>query len=302
MFTQNILMHRYLPKCRTVAQPPGLADFLKGTAYLYQQSKKGPNPGAFEVLVDFTKHPVGIFLQPTPHLLKKYQEYYQRTDMEVIECFNQNRPVIRNIVSTLQNNPETAPKLMYVVCHEPYDNFDSNEFVLDADDQAFMQRTLNFHDELVEECSCYQEELGILNHDYCVIHLRMGDQQSCQPHAFAEQLQHVEACIRQHIVPRWGNKVLVISDNYYTKKYLCNKYDLKCTDFIPIHMGEAARFLKRDEAASPTDIGYTLLEFMLMSKSKTIYLHSVYGWNSGFSKLCGHIYSIPYIPMAGLTI
>jgi len=355
-----ILIHRYLPQCKTVQQPPGFADFLKGTAYLYQQTLVGLYAPAFELVVDFSHHPMGVFIQPIEEQIQKYQQHVVRTDVQVMECFNQNRPVIRNIVTSYQTSPvaepplklvvegispsdqtspvaepplklvvegispsdqtspvaedpnvdvrrtvalgddavnvvEASPPVTYAVCHEPYEQFDSNDFVLDASAQAYMKSVLNFVPELYENADDMLEQMGLKDREYVVIHLRMGDQQSAQQNAYVQQLVKVEAYIQHVLIPKWGNRILVISDSYYTKKYLCNKYELCGTDIQPVHMGEAKRFLNRSEAASPTDIGNTLIEFILMSRCKSIFLYSVYGWNSGFSKLCGHIYQIPYV-------
>ena len=334
-----ILIHRYLPQCKTVQQPPGFADFLKGTAYLYQQTLVGPHAPAFELVVDFSHHPMGVFILPIEEHIQKYHQHLVRTDVQVMECFNQNRPVIRNIVTSYLTSPvaspplklvvegispsdqtspvaedpnvdvrrtvalgddavnvvEASPPVTYAVCHEPYEQFDSNDFVLDASAQAYMKSVLNFVPELYENADDMLEQMGLKDREYVVIHLRMGDQQSAQQNAYVQQLVKVEAYIQHVLIPKWGNRILVISDSYYTKKYLCNKYELCGTDIQPVHMGEAKRFLNRSEAASPTDIGNTLIEFILMSRCKSIFLYSVYGWNSGFSKLCGHIYQIPYV-------
>ena len=305
-----VVVHRYLPQCKTVNQPPGFADFLKGTAYLYQQTLVGKHSPAFELVVDFSYHPMGVFIIPLAEQIKQYNHHIVRKDVQVMECFNQNRPVIRNIVASFQNSAnlvvegsepseqneyDPTPIITYVVCHEPYDNFDSNEFVLDSSAQSYMKSILNFTPELYEIADDILEQIGLKDQEYVVVHLRMGDQQSAQQNANVQQLSKVESYIQQVLIPQWGNRILVISDSYYTKKYLCNKYDLRGTDIQPVHMGEAKRFLNRSEAASPTDIGNTLIEFILMSRCKSIFLYSVYGWNSGFSKLCGHIYQIPYV-------
>ena len=300
MHNLPLLIHRYVNKCATVPQPPGLADFLKGSLYLYQQSKRGPHctpdhPRSFDLVVDFSHHPMGVFVTPPP-VPAHVQSLINNGNVKLTECFNQYRPVIRNMVTTLQNNPDTSPPVTYAICHEPYDQFDSNESVLDPDDRAFMTSVLNFHPELVDMVDQLLTDLGLTS-PYAVLHLRMGDQLSAEQHAHAEHIQHVSAYLEREILPRWGKRVLVLSDSYYTKKYLSTKYGVACTDFVPVHLGESQRFLARGETASPTDIGHTLVEFMLLSRCATVYVFSVYGWNSGFSKLAAHIYGIPYVPI-----
>jgi hypothetical protein len=303
-----IIIHRYVNQCQTVAQPPGLADFLKGTVYLYQQSKRGQASAvagqavavagqagaAFVLLVDFSHHPMGVFIQPPTRPLE--HQALVAAAAPLTECFNQYRPVIRDIVATIQQTPQNAPPVTYAICHEPYDRFDENTSVLSTDDQAFMKSVLTFHEELYELADQIQEDLGI-GKEYVVVHLRMGDQQSAHTTAYEEQLNDVIRCLETELIPRWGKRILVLSDSYYTKQFLKTKYGLACTDFTPVHMGESARFLNRGQPASLTEIGHTLTEFILMSRSQAIYIYSVYGWCSGFSKLAAHIYGIPYISM-----
>jgi len=309
-----IIVHRYVNRCKTVIQPPGLADFLKGTVYLYQQSKRGKavagasagagagagqaQPSAvaqaFVLLVDFSHHPMGAFILP-PTRPPEHQALVAAA-APLIECFDKRRYLIRDIVDTIQKTPQIVPPVTYTICHEPYDGFDENTSVLNADDQAFMKSVLTFHDELYELADQIQEDLGIGN-EYVVVHLRMGDIQSAHQSAYAEQLNDVMRCLETELIPRWGKRILVLSDSYYTKQFLKTKYGLACTEFAPVHMGESVRFLNRGEPASLTEIGHTLTEFILISRSQAVYVYSVYGWRSGFSKLAAHIYDIPYISM-----
>jgi len=282
-----------------VAQPPGLADFLKGTVYLYQQSKRGKAvagqaAAAFVLLVDFSHHPMGVFIQPPTRSLE--HQALVAAAAPLTECFNQYRHVIRDIVATIQQTPQNAPPTTYAICHEPYDRFDENTSVLSTDDQDFMKSVLMFHEELYELADQIQEDLGI-GKEYVVVHLRMGDQQSAHTTAYEEQLNDVMRYLETELILRWGKRILVLSDSYYTKQFLKTKYGLACTDFTPVHMGESAQFLNRGQPASLTEIGHTLTEFILMSRSQAIYIYSVYGWCSGFSKLAAHIYGIPYISM-----
>ena len=105
MVTKELVIHRYTNQCKTVQLPPGFADFLKGTLYLYQSSLQIPN---MELLVDFSHHPVGMFIDPMPKNMEKpYDEWIQKIDMstEITECFNQNSYKVKEMLQILRENP-----------------------------------------------------------------------------------------------------------------------------------------------------------------------------------------------------
>jgi hypothetical protein len=292
--TRPVLVHRYANRCQTVAQPPGLADFLKGTVYLYQQSQRG---ATFTLLVDFSHHPMGKFIR-APERTPDQQAMIDRVPAPpTIECFIEHRPIIRQMVESLQEIETAQPPCTYVTCHEPYYRYDDDPPVisrLNPAEQAYMKSVLNFCPDLLRAADQLQAKL-MGDKEYAVLHLRMGDHQSAHDHPHHEQLGHVMQSLETEIIPRWGKQILILSDSYYTKMFMRAKYGLPCTDFVPVHMGETARFLSRGEEAPLADIGHTLTEFILLSRSQTIYAHCAYGGPGGFSKVTADIYGIPHV-------
>ena len=333
MITKELVIHRYTNQCKTVQLSPGFADFLKGTLYLYQSSLQIPN---MELLVDFSHHPIGMFIEPMPKNTEQpYEEYIQKVT-EILECFNQNSYKVKDMLQILCENTESnTSNPYYVICHEAYEGFDQGQnasslltspvaeserkpekFDKEATEttspkssasdacsrvwplpdvkllgKSFMKSVLRFNKEITEDCEYIKGTLNLLDSSYCVLHLRMGDHQSTLDHI---QIQpSLEEFIQTKILPQWGKNVLIISDSFYTKKYLSEKYKITCTEFIPIHMGNVTRFWQPENGTSNTDIGQTLIEFMLMSQSSQIFIYSVYPWLSGFSKVCSYIYDIP---------
>ena len=354
---KELVIHRYTNQCKTVQLSPGFADFLKGTLYLYQSSLKIPN---MELLVDFSHHPVGMFIEPMPKNTENpYDEWIQKVDMstEIMECFNKNSYKVKemlrmlrekganssgdrrspselvvrrltSLVAPLPNTYSNPSNPYYLICHEAYEGFDdiiSNTVEyenpgtnfsgskatfevsseggfqpplpesIDIDvkqlGKSFMKSVLRFNQEITEDCEYMKKNLNLIDTSYCVLHIRTGDHQSALDHIPISP--YLEEFIQTNILPQWGKNVLIISDSFYTKKYLSEKYQIKCTEFVPIHMGNVTRFWQPDNGTSNTDIGQTLIEFMLMSQSSHIFIHSVYSWLSGFSKVCSHIYDIP---------
>jgi len=157
-----------------------------------------------------------------------------------------------------------------------------------------MKSVLNFCPDLLRAADHIQRSL-MGDKEYAVLHLRMGDHQSAHNHPHHEQLGHVMQRLETEIIPRWGKQILILSDSYHTKKFMSNLYGLPCTDFVPVHMGETMRFLSRGEEASLDEIGRTLTEFILLSRSHTIYTHCEYGSPGGFSKVTADIYNIRHV-------
>lgn len=286
------LIHRYTTRCHTVAQPPGFADFLKGTVYLYQQRKRLNN--SFDLLVDFTIHPVGQYLIPIENN-KGHQQATSVQFIEIQEFFNTDRPKLRQLIANIEAN-QVKNEYIYMTCHEPYDNFDSSDLdVLDNDDQKFMQSVLKMNEELEDLLETEMINLDLSEKRYCVVHVRIGDHHSSLTELNKEAVNTIERKLEAEIIPTWGvENILLVSDSLYTKLYFKNKYGLKATNYVPVHMGEACRFINTGVPTSAQDIQHTLLEFFFMSKAKEVYVYSVYGWKSGFSKLCCHIFNIPY--------
>jgi hypothetical protein len=284
----HTIVHCYSNKCKTVELSPGIADFLKGSLYLFQQSKLGDNH--FQLYIDFSHHPIKKFIKDTNLKDKCNQE-------GIIECFNENRHIIRSIVKSAQTGNTQSDA--NVICHEPYRNFNYKEKTeLDEDEKQFMKNVLSFEQTILDEYNYLKSNLLLKDKEFCVVHIRMGDGESKTANVNVAVLELLENYIKNIIIPKWGNeRIVILSDCFATKHYLSDKYKLKYTSFIPVHLGQTkifADYIKKN--TEEQDIANTLIEFILMSESKTVYLYSIYG-GSGFSKLCCDIYDIPYIKL-----
>ena len=61
-----LIIHRYLTKTITNPQPPGFADFLRGTIALYQYSKKY----GYDLYIDAFVHPIFKYFNKNEHYLE----------------------------------------------------------------------------------------------------------------------------------------------------------------------------------------------------------------------------------------
>jgi hypothetical protein len=70
-----ICIHRYLTQSATTPQPPGMADFIRGTIALFNYSQQYN----FNILLDNTCHPIFAFLQ------NNHEYFINNTSIPLIE-------------------------------------------------------------------------------------------------------------------------------------------------------------------------------------------------------------------------
>lgn len=297
VITMNIIIHSYTNQCKTIPVPPGLADFLRGTMFLYQETHTHPN---MDLIVDFSRHPIHKYIHPMPkNIQPPYQEVLQQP-LEIVECFHKDNYKVLDAVNKT-NIPNQPPQRVF--CFQYYEEFNppkSTESTtisrLPTQTQVFMKQVLNFIQEIKEDADdVLHQILSKPNQPFCILHIRMGDQQSSQEDVSIPPILH--EYINTTLIPKWGkDHIIVLSDSYAMKQYMKQTYSIPSTDFVPVHLGTTTRFLhpNHNYGTYESDIGKTLIEFIIMSKAAEIYMYSVYDWGSGFSYICSHIYDIPY--------
>jgi hypothetical protein len=251
-----------------VQQPPGFADFLRGTMALFQYSRAL----RFALHIDLTRHPIGTYLVGAPAEL---------TDDTVHEFFNENQPNLEPFLRRL------APAARhYLTTH----NFPAE--ALDRACKDFMKAVLTPTAEYESQLGSIMKQLD-LHPNYCVIHVRAGDRSATfgnQQFEATDSVSCVAAIsnrlsdyITTTVAPAWAPEILIISDNRLIAERLSEQHALKALNGTPVHLGWAA---------VAADVRHTLTEFFLMTRCSSIYQWSVYG-GSGFSEIVSQIYDIP---------
>ena len=85
VYRGNACIHHYLTECKTVEQPPGFADFLRGTLALYKLSKQYKYRFELE-----RTHPVFSYLKtsdPVKESTESLIEMESLTDKPLMETF-----------------------------------------------------------------------------------------------------------------------------------------------------------------------------------------------------------------------
>lgn len=262
------VVHRYLTVAKTIAQPPGFADFIRGTIAVYQFSKQYN----YKFKIDSDSHP--IF-----KLLDMPSEFTVKLDPseDTLEIFNYDNmsPMIEDM---FKMNVD-----FNIYTHAYYKNNSDM-----SDEYNFIKLLLNPSLELYTHINIIKNSINIdFLKPYTIIHVRLGD----KPLLYNTSVEgEIVNRIRSYIqaVKQTSIQVLLITDSSDLK----NKVSDICsiTNSIPIHMGSL------DNADIKQRLLDTLSEFFLMSKSNVI--HCISYWDkSGFSYICSKIYSIPYYCM-----
>lgn len=275
-------IHQYLTYCKTNPQPPGFADFLRGTKTLYLLSMKYN----YSLLIDYDIHP--IF---------KYFKYNEKIYVKNIKNIN-----------TLEFLPPLDYKLIYNNLEELFN--DNNDIHLLTNSFYNIPMTDALHEEKDIKLSCefikeilepgellsnlYKNKMNemnfIDNEQFIIIHLRFHDNCLFNNDFDITDIQKDSIINIINNINNENNddkKIIIISNFYNFIQLLKNKFNnMYFTNSLPIHLGSL------DKNNTELKIQETLIDLLFLSKSSEIYSISQYG-GSGFSWEIAQIYNIP---------
>jgi hypothetical protein len=227
----------YKTKYETVAQPPGIGDFILGAMSLFNLYEDRAS-------VDYSEHPISNFLcnecsVPGMSSGDVVNEFFNKGIGHVDDFVKDKTGIIKVITNARIFTVTTKLK----------------EFIINS----FLPTR-----ELCDTIDKELEQLGLV--DYETIHIRAGD------NSMFHDTPQLKVKLNEIGISFQNNKnVLLVTDNAFIKNYLTTTFhnikSFKCT---PIHLG----LLKE---ADEVNIKNTLLEFFMMATSKKISCYSVYG-------------------------
>jgi len=260
--------HRYLTKTLTNPQPPGFADFLRGSIALMQIS----NLKSYQFKFDISSHPVFSVLNIP-------DEYSTRIDpleptLEILPPIGYNS-MNEHIISKLTGE---------------YDlNILTNAFYSESsvEKQYELMRTiLQPSEKLLHFIDDIKNSTKIdYTKSYVIIHIRIGDTFLVDKNDIPSNLLHTVRSHVENIVREHGSQVLLIADSYKLKEQVKDLCDT--TQSNPIHTGSLDTESVEDRMLT------TVGEFFIMSKASQVFCMNFYD-GSGYSRICCRIYSIPY--------
>lgn len=272
---EKICIHNYLSECKTNPQPPGLADFLRGTIALYNFSKIY----GYKLYIN-GNHPIFSYMQPNISIIT----YNNIIDVEEILPPLSYEDIYARLQTLFQNKQllNVTTNCFYSYYDESLYNFGS----ISEDCRDYMKNILSPSQEIISKLDyVFNTIYNIkLDDEFKVIHLRCGDN-FIHHNIFDENLyiQYYNKIINLIILHANTNFVLISDSSRIGAKLKQDIPQLKYWDNNKIHLGD----LKNNTDTSVLD---TLLDFYTMSKSNEI----ISGVSSGFSIVNSLIYNIKY--------
>jgi hypothetical protein len=272
---KKICIHKYLTKCSSNPQPPGFADFLRGTIALYNFSKKYD----YNLLIN-GEHPLFNFLKPNKNIIKSNQ----------------------NIITEEFIYPQSYEDI-YLKLDNRFQSGESLSIMTNSFYSFSGGKIVNFGD-ITEDCRLYIKDILAptiqvedmikyvfnevykidMNQDFKVIHIRFGDE-------FIRK--NIYDC---HLYKCYYDKITNLVNNNESEKYvlitdssvIANQLKKDIPQLLywnnsKIHLGELINM----QNSSILD---TIVVFFIMSRSKEIISDS----GSGFSWVNSIIYNIKY--------
>jgi hypothetical protein len=285
------IVNVYQPYYKNNTRAAGLGDFIRGSYFLYQYCKIANK----EFDINFNYHPIGKILD----------KEYDTIDQHYL--LNIEKPHIFNYYS--QNNYErfTNTRLYEVTIHEVNEYLskclvDENGilyvyllpfpiFRISNNDRVYIKKHLQYNQSLQKDISFYLEKFNLIQKEFNVIHIRMGDDYLVNnvENINYTTINNIDINIKLFINKNSSTKYVLLSDSKLTSRLFCERNpELIYFNNDACHLGEKAN-ISYDEMKS------NIIEFYIMSKSSSILSISTYEWGSGFSKWCAETWEIPYM-------
>ena len=270
----NVCIHKYLTQCITNPQPPGFADFLRGTIALYIFAKKYD----YTLSID-RSHPVFNYLKGNHEYTLEYTE-------ELLSPLS-----YENIYSILDNKFKS--KKSFSVMTNSFYNLQngvlSNYGEITPDCANYMKELLSPTLKVENKLSYVFNEVYKINMNshFNIIHLRFGDifieNNIYNDEMYDLYYNKINKLINEN---KLNEKYVLISDSSeIATKLKTNIPQLLYWENSKIHLGS----LKKSMESGSNDILDTLVDFFIISKSTQIFSNG-----SGFSKINSIIYNIKY--------
>lgn len=242
-----------------MSPPPGLGDYLRGSIALAIMAKEH----GFDLRLDLSRHPARAFLRgggPTEPPAPAVEEFLDTRAHLVLDRLAQLKDgdSVALLTNFLPRQEQITPAVRQLI---------REQFCVDASIDRDAGR-------LIE---------STVGQDFAIMHVRVADEQFDAQNI---EFRRLNRYIGRTLLPQWGKRVLVLSNNTELKKSLAARFGLPLIDTAAVHMG------KGDGPAS--NLRDTLVDYALISKASAVYSYSVYTWKSGFSRWCACLHDVPF--------
>jgi hypothetical protein len=274
---KKICIHKYLQICKTNPNPPGLADYLRGTIALYYFSKKY----GYKLLID-NDHPLFKFIKPNKNIISSDSK-----DIIEVIC-----PISYSEIFIKLNNMFSNGESFTVLTNSFYNNHNGclyNWGDITNDCKEYLKQIYSPTIEVENNIEHIFNTVYKINKDeeFKIIHLRFGDV-FIHDNIFDENIYNEYYNKINDLVNKSQNKnnykyVLLSDSSIIANKLKENINGLCYWNNLKVHIGD----LIHNTDASMLD---TLTDFFIISKSKEI----ISNCTSGFSIVISKMYDIKY--------
>ena len=274
---KNICFHKYLTHCITNPQPPGFADFLRGTITLYNLSKKYN----YDLIID-SEHKVFSYLKKNKYIEKS--ELFDTIELLPPLSYDEIYYKLEEIFKTNYS--------FSILTNSFYQDLHTNELInwgeITEDCRNYLLNILQPSDEILNKIDYIFENIYKFSKDdyFETIHIRTNDSYISDVNKEIDyyEYQYFYNKIINFVNTKPETKLILIIDSSKIGQKL--KEDISCLNYwnnLKIHLGDLKNY-------SENSVLDTLVDFFIFSKSKNINATS----ESGFSKVASIIYKINY--------
>ena len=269
----NICIHKYLKNCNTNPQPPGFADFIRGTIALFLYCKKYN----YKLYIDYDIHPIfkyfnfnkenyiKNFSSETIELLPPLS--YEEINIKLFDLFNSNLENINILTNSFYN--------------------ETDEYINES--YSFIKEILFPNSQIKNIFENNLEKMKLIKNEYVVFHLRFHDNAIFNPLYDIKDETKIKIINLINTIKLQNKNIVIISNFYNFINYLKNNVDnVYFSDTIPIHLGSLDLSSNIEEK-----IQGTIIDLLFLINCSEIHSISEYG-GSGFSHIISKIYDIPY--------
>jgi hypothetical protein len=281
-YQEKVCIHKYLTKCKLVIQPPGFADYLRGTVALFNLSQKY----GYTLLLD-NEHPIFKYFENNNKIISSKFLLDNSSISELLPPLSYND--IYNKLNNLFKNNKS-----FVVMTNSFYNFNQHNMYnwgnISKECCQYLKDILKPSVELTNKIDYIIRNIYNIKNDetFKTIHIRAGDN-FIHNNIFDNSLyQKYYIQISNIVNTNNYTKYILISDSsMIANKLKANIPSLYYWDNAKVHIGD----LRNNINSALLD---TLTDFFILSKSSEIISISKLNELSGFSTVISLIFDIKY--------
>lgn len=277
---EKVCIHRYLTTCRTNPQPPGFADFLRGTIALHQYSKKY----GYRLLVDAMTHPIFRYFEKCEYYLYEYINGHVNEFIPPMSYYQIDQ-YLNNMFSS-GGSGIVLTNSFYRRCPSDQEITNFHGGLNDQETKDFMRTILTPNAMTIDKIEdVFDTEYHIdRNTKYNVIHIRTGDANihdstRMDYDIYDSYMEKINKILEADPERKY---ILITDSKEMGKEWKKNIPRILYWDNNKNHMGD----LKN---GGPQNVEDTMIDFFVIKGSQKIYSNG-----SGFSHCISTIYDIPY--------